>query len=45
MALPAGAVVRRSDPSLVAGDGLHPSATMYAQWVQAILPEARAVLR
>src|SRR5436189_11596 len=39
------AISRRSDPSLVAGDGLHPSATMYAQWVQAILPEARAALR
>ena len=39
------AISRRSDPSLVAGDGLHPSATMYAQWVQAILPSAQAALR
>lgn len=26
-----------TEPSLVAGDGLHPSGTMYAEWVQAIL--------
>ncbi len=27
-----------NNPSLVAGDGLHPSADQYQQWVQAILP-------
>ena len=30
-------ISRRNDPSLVAGDGLHPSATQYAEWVKAIL--------
>ena len=30
-----------SDSSLVAGDGLHPSAKMYERWVEAIEPEAR----
>jgi lysophospholipase L1-like esterase len=34
-----------ADPALVAGDGLHPSAKMYAQWVTAIVPEARAAAR
>ena len=33
-----------TDPALVAGDGLHPSAKMYAQWVALIEPEARAAL-
>ena len=33
-----------ADPALVAGDGLHPSAKMYAQWVALIEPEARAAL-
>jgi lysophospholipase L1-like esterase len=33
-----------TDPSLVAGDGLHPSAKMYAQWVALIEPEARGAL-
>src|SRR5438067_10686581 len=28
-----------TDPTLVAGDGLHPSGTMYAQWVKLIRPE------
>lgn len=31
-------VSRRSDPSLVAGDGLHPSAAQYAEWTKLILP-------
>lgn len=34
-----------ADQALVAGDGLHPSAKMYAQWVTAIVPEARAAAR
>ena len=34
-----------NDPLLVAEDGLHPSAKMYAQWVKLIEPEARAALR
>lgn len=33
-----------SDGSLVAGDGLHPSAKMYGEWVSVVLPEARAAL-
>ena len=38
------AVSRRAanDPALVAPDGLHPSAAMYAQWVTVILPQAKA---
>lgn len=32
------------DISLVAGDGLHPSATMYASWVRTVLPVAIEVL-
>lgn len=31
-------------PSLVAVDGLHPSAEMYAEWVKLALPEARKAL-
>lgn len=38
------AISRGSDPSLVAADGLHPSATQYEEWVKMILPEARAAL-
>ena len=34
-----------TDPSLVAADGLHPSARMYAQWVDVILPIARDALK
>ena len=34
-------ISRRSDPALVAGDGLHPSGQQYAEWVRAIVPEAR----
>jgi len=33
-----------NDASLVAGDGLHPSGAMYAEWVKLILPEAQAAL-
>ena len=41
------AISRRtaSDPSLVAGDGLHPSARMYSEWLGVILPIARDALR
>ena len=38
-------VSRRTDPAMVAPDGLHPSATQYAEWVRLILPEAQAALR
>lgn len=34
-----------SDPALVAADGLHPSAAMYREWVDAVLPAIRAALR
>jgi lysophospholipase L1-like esterase len=37
--------VSRRTPNLVASDGLHPSAAMYAQWVTVILPQAEAALR
>lgn len=33
-----------ADPSLVAPDGLHPSAAQYALWVDVILPEVEALL-
>ena len=33
-----------ADRSLVAKDGLHPSARMYKEWVEVILPVARAAL-
>jgi lysophospholipase L1-like esterase len=33
------------EPALVAPDGLHPSAAMYAQWTTVILPEAEAALQ
>jgi lysophospholipase L1-like esterase len=32
------------DPSLLAGDGLHPSGKMYARWAEAALPSAAAAL-
>jgi lysophospholipase L1-like esterase len=37
---------RRSagDPSLVVADGLHPSATMYAEWLDVIFPIALRIL-
>jgi lysophospholipase L1-like esterase len=31
-----------ADPSLLAGDGLHPSGKMYAEWARLALPPARA---
>jgi lysophospholipase L1-like esterase len=31
-------------PALIAGDGLHPSGVMYAEWVELALPEALAAL-
>lgn len=34
----------RTDPSLVVADGLHPSAAMYRQWAESLVPLARAVL-
>ena len=33
------------DRSLIAGDGLHPSAALYARWVERVLPVAEARLR
>ena len=33
-----------SDPRLIAYDGLHPSAVMYAEWTQLVLPRVLAVL-
>ena len=32
------------DPDLTAADGLHPSARMYAAWVEAVLPVVRAAI-
>jgi lysophospholipase L1-like esterase len=32
------------DPTLLAADGLHPSAAMYREWAQLVLPEALAIL-
>jgi lysophospholipase L1-like esterase len=37
-------VSRGQDAALVAGDGLHPSAKQYGEWVRLIAPEARAVI-
>jgi lysophospholipase L1-like esterase len=34
-----------TDPSLVAGDGLHPSGTMYARWAEGALPIAMEIVR
>lgn len=34
----------QSDPSLVAGDGLHPSGAQYALWVERILPIVKRLL-
>ena len=34
-----------NDASLIAGDGLHPSGKMYAEWARLALPIARQVLR
>jgi lysophospholipase L1-like esterase len=35
----------KQQTNLIAEDGLHPSAEMYAQWVKVALPEATAALR
>ena len=34
-----------NDPSLIAGDGLHPSGKMYAEWVGSALPIATSILK
>lgn len=33
------------DPALVAGDGLHPSGKMYAEWAKSALPIALSILK
>ena len=33
------------EPDMLANDGLHPSGTMYARWVDPVLPVARDMLR
>ena len=35
----------RANRDLIAGDGLHPSATMYRRWVELVLPVAKQILR
>lgn len=40
-----GSRLAAADPTLVAPDGLHPSAKMYAQWVTIIAPQAEAALK
>ena len=35
---------RGADPAMLVGDGLHPSAAMYAEWTRLALPVARALL-
>lgn len=35
---------RGTEPDMVAGDGLHPSAAMYGEWARAALPVARTLL-
>lgn len=35
---------RGAEPAMLAGDGLHPSAAMYAQWARLALPVARRLL-
>ena len=37
--------ISRQRPDAVVDDGLHPSATQYAAWVEAIAPTVRAALR
>jgi lysophospholipase L1-like esterase len=32
------------DPTLLASDGLHPSANMYAEWVELTVPVAKSML-
>lgn len=34
-----------SDATLIAGDGLHPSGTMYTEWVRLVLPEIVKMLK
>ncbi|MCU0488813.1 MAG: SGNH/GDSL hydrolase family protein [Anaerolineales bacterium] len=34
-----------NQPSLIAGDGLHPSGEMYAAWVELVLPSVLAILQ
>jgi len=36
---------RGAEPAMLADDGLHPSAAMYAEWTRLALPIARALLR
>jgi lysophospholipase L1-like esterase len=36
--------VAATDPSLTAGDGLHPSGAMYGRWVEAALPVVASML-
>jgi lysophospholipase L1-like esterase len=38
-------ISRRDDASLVADDGLHPSAKQYTEWVKLIAPIAKAIVR
>ena len=33
-----------NDPALIAGDGLHPSGKMYAEWARLALPAARKII-
>lgn len=35
----------KDDPSLVAGDGLHPSGKMYTEWAKSALPVALEILK
>ncbi|QDH68939.1 SGNH/GDSL hydrolase family protein [Marilutibacter alkalisoli] len=35
---------RGAEPAMVAGDGLHPSAAMYAEWTRIALPVVRGML-
>lgn len=35
---------RGAEPGMLAEDGLHPSAAMYAEWTRLVLPMARALL-
>jgi lysophospholipase L1-like esterase len=37
--------ISRQNPTLVAADGLHPSAAMYTEWVNAIFPSAVNALK
>lgn len=34
-----------NDPSLIAGDGLHPSGKMYGEWIKLLLPKVTVVLK